>query len=233
LIKRNTKQLIITSDGMAVYATAKKILSLWGNIKDPTKRNDKKEKISIGMFDNAALKLASFFSKKNAIQFEMIIDSSKKLQQYVKQGLLDICICVVNIQNKQLSETNLIYTTEETLVPVSSKKWSSNIKEIPFILYNSNSETRNYIDYTFQKNNINPIIVAQSTSTSFMKELAINGIGVALLPKNFVDSEIKEKRLFIQKLPFEWKRTIGLYLPKGGSLPSESKLISHVWSYFK
>ena len=218
---------------MAVYATAKKVLSLWENMKDPSKRNDKKEIITIGMFDNAALKLASFFSKKDTIHFEMIIDSSKKLQQYVKQGLLDICICVVNIQNKQISEANLMFTAEEVLVPVSSKEWDNNIKEIPFILYNSNSETRNYIDNTFQKNNINPIIVAQSTSTSFMKELALNGIGVALLPKNFVQNEIKEKRLFIQELSLEWKRTIGLYLPKGGSLTSEAKLITNVWSYFK
>lgn len=235
LIKRNTKHLTITPDGLAIYTTSKKILSLWEKMQDPLQRNNKKILYTIGMYDNAALRLAAYFSTlqpTDGISFEMIIDSSGKLYQYMRQGMLDVCISVISIDDSHIPECKLVASTKEILLPVSNKKWGGDIKDIPFILYNSGSTTRNYIDQTFQDNHISPSVVAQSTSTTFMKELALNGIGVALLPKNFVENEIKHHTLYIQKLPISWKRTIGIYIPNGGTFSENSPIISQLWSYF-
>jgi DNA-binding transcriptional LysR family regulator len=45
-----------------------------------------------------------------------------------------------------------------------------------------------------------------------MKALAIAGSGIALLPKNIVQTEIKNKELFQQKLPLTFTRKLGIFI---------------------
>jgi len=231
LIKRNTRHMTVTADGIAIYTVSKKILSLWEGMKNTITKTP----LSIGMYDNASLRSASFFSteKDNKYSFDITIDSSTKLQQYLKQGILDLCICVIHPTQEKLPEAILVKKIDEPLIPVSRKRWDDTpLSEIPFILYNNGSLTREHINVSFKKQNITPHVVAQSTSISFMKELAILKKGVALLPKNVVQYELKNKDLVEQILPIGWKRTVGLYLPKGGSLEKESKIVQDLWESF-
>ena len=65
------------------------------------------------------------------------------------------------------------------------------------------------IDEIFNKHGTIPTIYAESTSVTFMRELAILGGGVALLPDNFVKEDLDQGRLKIQKMPMQWNtRTI-------------------------
>ena len=61
-----------------------------------------------------------------------------------------------------------------------------------------------------------------------MKELAIGGCGIALLPLNVVDKEVKSRKLFIKKFPFKFKREIGLYLSKDGRIRETDPIVKEI-----
>lgn len=229
LFKRIGKRLILTKDGESVYQIGIQIIKLWKKIKDP-KRSFIGTPYSIGIYDNAALKLSKYFQKnlsKNGVKFEITIDTSNPLIKGMRNGLFDICICVIR-ENAIGNEIKLVKKFSEELVPVSSKIWKKKSKEIPFILYNKESSTREYIDKTFFENKIKPTIIVESTSTMFMKELAIGGCGIALLPYNFIRSELKNKKLFIKKFPFKFKREVGLFLSKDGRIKETDEMVKEI-----
>lgn len=229
LFKQIGKRLVLTKDGESVYRIGLQILKLWRKAKDPKSREDSGIiSYSIGIFDNAALILSKYFQKtfsQNNYKFEITIDRSSSLIKGMQNGIYDVCICIINQEQFPIANCVLLKTFQEKLFPVSSKIWKKNVSEIPFILYNARSSTRNYIDKVFLENGIKPSVIVESTSPSFMKELAIGNCGVTLLPKNFIKREIQQKKLKIQKFPFTFERQIGLFLSKDSNLKESDKII--------
>lgn len=230
LFKRTGKRFILTKDGETVSLVGVQILKLWSKIKDPTFRNQSNKPVfSIGLYDNAALRLSKYFQKKLSeadFRFEITIDRSENLIRRLQNGIDDLCICIIGPETKK--EASLIKIYSEELLPVSSKIWKENYSKIPYILYNKGSVTRLNIDEIFIKNGISPNIIVESTSPNFMKELAVGGCGVALLPRNFISRELLQKKLFIQKFPFKFERKIGLFINKEGSLKESDEIVKNI-----
>lgn len=228
LFKRTGKRFVLTSDGEAVSLIGTQILKLWSKIKDPAFRKQANIPIySIGLYDNAALRLSKYFQKKLSeknFRFEITINGSENLMRRLQSGIDDLTVCIIDPLTKK--ESSLLKSYSEELLPVSSKIWKGN--NIPYILYNKGSVTRTYIDETFVKNKNSPNIIVESTSTNFMKELAVGGCGVALLPQNFISREILQKKLFVQKLPFTFERKIGLFINKEGSLKESDQVVQDI-----
>lgn len=230
LFKRIGKRLVLTKDGESAYQIGTQIIKLWKKIKDSKKNNFAGVPYSIGIYDNAALKLSKYFRKnlsKGDVKFEITIDTSSSLMKSLRNGLLDICICAIR-ENVFGDNLKLIRKFSEELVPVSSKVWQKKSHEMPFILYNKESATRQYIDKTFFDNRINPLVIVESTNTMFMKELAIGGCGIALLPLNVVKKEIENKKLFVNKFPFKFRREIGLYLSRDGRIKETDRIVKEI-----
>ncbi len=234
LLKRTGKRVVVTKDGQVVYAIALQIQKLWTKAKDQRIRSmSKNPSYSIGLYDNAALKLSTYFQKHLSTKrflFEITIDRSGALLQGMQQGLFDICVCVMPLVKNWGEDIILVKKFSEKLYPVSGKVWKKEIKEIPFILYNKDSATRQYIDAVFLDQGIKPNVIVESTSPNFMKELAIAGSGVTLLPKNFIERELQQKKLVIQKLPFTFQREVGLLLNKESNLKSSDKVVREIIS---
>lgn len=232
LISRIGKRIRITKDGQVVYTLALHIQKLWQKVKDPKNRNQGLERVySIGLFDNAALKLASFFKShfaKQNIRFEITIDRSESLLHGMQQGLFDLVICVLPQGGAWGDDTVLVKKFAEKLYPVSGKQWSEKIQNMPFILYNKDSSTREYIDTTFLQHDVKPTIIVESTDPNFMKELAIGSTGVALLPKNVIEQELKQKKLFVQKFPFSFQREVGLFLNRESNLKASDEVVKEM-----
>lgn len=230
LFKRIGKRLVLTEEGESAYQIGTQIIKLWGKIKDSKKNNFAGVPYSIGIYDNAALKLSKYFRKslsREGVKFEIVIDTSSSLMKSLRNGLLDICICVIR-ENVFGDNFKLIKKFSEELVPVSSKIWQKKSHKTPFILYNKESATRQYIDKTFVGNRMSPLIIVESTSTMFMKELAIGGCGIALLPLNVVEKEIENRKLFINKFPFKFKREFGLYLSQDGRIGETDGMVKEI-----
>lgn len=233
LFNRIGKNLVLTEDGQAVYGIGSRIVKLWEKARNKEERQKTGAKTySIGVFDNAALKLSKFFQNhfiSGDFRLEITIERSSQLLLGMRNGLYDLCICVIP-QDRDFGRNILLESKfSETLFPVVGRKMRKNdLSAIPFILYNKESSTRHYIDRTFFKHGISPNIIVESTSPEFMKELAIGGCGIALLPKNFVERELTQKKLFVRKFPFIFKREIGLFLNKEGDIKDSDGIVREI-----
>ena len=216
LFVQKGKQLHLTDDGKSLVIIGEKIMQLWTNAHDPTIRNSQIRTYSIGMFDNVALLLRSFLvsnMQTSKYKLELTIDASSRLLRMLQLGTLDSAFCVLSKSYEIPNHILLLQTFTEELIPVSSKIFTHPVEEIPFIVY-SQSHTRTQIDETFVQKGIRPIIYAESTSTTFIRELALSGSGVALLPENFVKQDLDQGRLKKQKMPMKWTRKYGLFTQK-------------------
>ncbi len=231
LFTHKGKTLQLTTDGTAVVELGTKILELWEKIKNPSTRQSTHPAYTIGAFDNAAIRLGKYFqnaSTNDAYQLELVIGASHTLLTQLQLGILALAICVIDKKNPPPHDFVLLQTFKEELIPVSSKTWKGSLNEMPFILYNKGSFTRQYIDDQFTKKNVTPKVFAESTSVTFMKELASLGSGIALLPLNAIRSELKQKTLKKQKLKIKWKREFGIYVPKNSPFQKDHPLIKNL-----
>ncbi|MDO8621352.1 MAG: LysR family transcriptional regulator [Candidatus Levybacteria bacterium] len=232
LFKPSGKRIFLTERGKIVYEISRRIIEWWEkakNLKDPT---NFPPSYSIGVFDNAALQLSEYFQKKiKNTKLEIDIDRSENLLRKLQYGLLDICICVLPKDVSLFTNVWLIKTYKEKLIPVSGNIWKEPISKIPFILYNHDSQTQQYVNEAFSKSEIKPNVVAESINPLFMKELAIKNFGVALLPENMVDKDIQEKRLFVQKLPISFERICGIFLNKEHITKDVEKIVREIITY--
>jgi DNA-binding transcriptional LysR family regulator len=225
------KTLQLTSDGKAIYAIGSKISELWERAKYPEVQKILHPVYTIGAFDNAALQLGNYFQKNINSQYfdlELSISTSSNLLFQLQLGILDMAICVIDKKHTPPKNITLIKTFKEELIPVSFKKFSGSIHDIPFILYNKGAKTREQIDTTFFEHGIKPKIFAESTSTTFMKELALLGCGVTLLPQNYIRAELAQKSLIKQRLPLKWYREYGIYIQEKSKLSQEQNILKEI-----
>lgn len=226
LFLQKGKQLQLTEDGRSLVIIGQKILQLWTNAHDPEMRKTHIPTYSLGMFDNVAIRLGKFIldnMQTGKYKLELTIDSSEKLLTQVQLGTLDAALCNMNKKYALQNHIALLQTYSEELIPVSSKSFSGRIEKIPFILYNQGSNTRIQIDEIFKENGIRPTSFAESTSVRFMRELALLGCGIALLPEDSVRRDLEKGSLKKQKLPMQWKRDYGLFVQK--QLSTENQFI--------
>lgn len=231
LFAQKGKTLQLTSDGTAVVEIGTRIIDLWEKAKNTQLRRSIKPHYTIGVFDNAALRLGKYFQEqrqKELFDWEFTIQPSSKLLSQLQLGILDMAICVVDKKNKTSDNLILVQTFTEKLLPVSAKNYKLPIEQIPFILYNTGSHTRHQINELFTRHGITPTVFAESTSVTFMKELATLGSGVALIPENLIKPELKQKTLKKQNLPLSWEREYGIYIHKQGTLTADHQIVKEI-----
>lgn len=228
LFQQSGKRIHLTEQGEIVYGITEKIVEWWEKAKSLKDTTNFPPSYSIGVFDNAALQLSQYFQKKiKNTKLEIDIDRSKSLLRKLQYGLLDICVCVVPKDLSLYANASLIKTYKEKLIPVSGTIWKESISKIPFILYNKDSQTQQYVDEALVKSEIKPLVIAESINPLFMKELAIKNFGVALLPENMVQKDIQEKRLFVQTFPILFERICGIFLSKD-TKKTDDKIVQEI-----
>ena len=116
LFTQKGKQLELTEDGKALIIIGEKILQLWANAHDQQIRKLQIPTYTIGMFDNAALRLGRFFrntTQNDKYKLELIIDASGKLMTQLQLGTLDAAICVINKTEPLPPHIALLQTFQE------------------------------------------------------------------------------------------------------------------------
>lgn len=214
LFKQTGRKIYLTEEGRIVLEISDKIIKLW-NTASNVKNSKSMSKISIGLFDSAAIDLSSYIQNKSKhMDIELIIDRSENLLRKLQYGLIDFCVTALPKDFSKYSNAEPIGTYEEKLIPVSSKKWEGKFKSLPFILYDKDSVSQSYIDKIFAKHKVVPQVSTRAVNPLFIKELALKGFGIAILPKNMIKEEIEKKKLVIQKLPISFSRTCGIFKSK-------------------
>ena len=225
------KKISITEEGKSVTILGKDILKLWKTAHDPELLSQKTPIYKIGMYDNAAYRLKELISKHlntKTHQIDLTIASSGQLLKQLSLGVLDLAVIVSPLLPIRSHQIKQVATYQEKLIPVCSRTLTMNVEEIPFILYNQPSHTRLQIDQIFRDHGIVPKIYAESTSTTFMKELALLGSGVAVLPLSIIQSELKDKTLKKISIPVTFTRDFAVYENTSGELARDTALYGEI-----
>jgi DNA-binding transcriptional LysR family regulator len=134
LFTHKKKQLAITQQGEQFYRIATKIIELWEKAKQPANYEVNKPIISLGMYDNAALKLANYFQKHletKQYKLDIKINASSHLLKDISYGTLDIAIAVMDVSDELPKNAVLVNTYEEDLIPVAHKKLVHPLEQLP------------------------------------------------------------------------------------------------------
>ena len=172
LFIKKGKQLELTTDGIAIAEIGSRIVQLWETAKDADKRLTKSKSISIGIFDNAALKLGKYFQDSiinGTFKIELTINASGKIFSQLQLGIYDLAICVADKKNPLPKSIIPVKFFTEELIPVSAQKFRMKTSSIPFILYNVESHTREQIDAIFSENEIKPTILPSQLSVPWLE----------------------------------------------------------------
>ena len=157
--------------------------------------------ICIGLIDSIASLLYSAKTKQAVLNnIEVMVDNSARIISQITTGQLDYGI--VTGQAKSLpKDINIYKLKNEPFTFVSSPKNLNTIKNTvgSWLAYNKESTTYSYFSKEFMNMGLEAKPKFFSTSMELLKETAIAGEGTALLPKHFVNKDIKNGNLVVFK----------------------------------
>jgi DNA-binding transcriptional LysR family regulator len=233
LLSRGRNGIKPTKIGKVVYRYSRGIDSDLKNLKRIISESNRKasKNICMGMIDNVGLVFVSkiykeFHKNHLKVNLQIQVDNSYRLTEKVEKGKIDFAI--ITKSDQRLSSK--FFTKEfgeEEMVLVASPKVAEDIKNIKslnnknFVSYNRESSTHKIIKNTLEENDLNINFITYSSSPKFIAEIVKKGIGLAFLPKNFVQNDILTedlKRIRIRSLSFTRKFQLiylkSTFLPK-------------------
>lgn len=194
LIIRHKRQFSLTPAGQAVYAGAVRLRieynAMLGRVRE---QNSNQATIRIGMLDTiATLLIPPLQARLAGRQVEVTVDNSTRLIQDVRVGRLDLAIIVQQEAPLPEGVGYEILPSEQfgfVATPPVATSLSTNV--IPnWLAFNPDSTTYTYFTQAFMRSNIQARPIFYSTSMDLLKQLCMQGVGVALLPLQLVDSEL-------------------------------------------
>jgi len=106
--------------------------------------------------------------------------------------------------------------------PLSQKKKieSQDLNRLPFILYESGSNTRRVIDEFFVREQVQPRIVMETENVEIIKAMVRSGLGISIVPWQAVAGDVRAKQLFVSRIAgHSLVRQFGWLYPKMTRLP--------------
>ncbi len=202
LFERINHRLCVTEAGKQFYSQALHIAEAFDVMEKGLKNWDELgilrvgTTITIGNFILPDL-MAEFQKKYPNLKIKATISNSEKLQQLLLDNNLDIALIEGEI-NYEYLETEVFAKDEMVLIlpPNSEFRFKENLKlsdlkECNFLLRESGSAGRSFLDHIFALHdmNINPVL--ESVSTQAIIKAVSRGIGISILPQQLVKSSIE------------------------------------------
>lgn len=193
LLLRNRHSIELTSAGKIVHAAALRIQAeiesmhsqLHGGLSTPVAH--------VGLIDSIAhLLYASPKEKPLLSNIEVMVDNSVRIINDLVNGVIDFGF--ITGQPEPLAGNIATYKLhDEPFVFVTSPAHAPNgvVSEIPeWLAFNQESTTYRHFVYQFKKRRLNVTPTFYSTSLDLLKDMAIAGNGIALLPMHFVQTSL-------------------------------------------
>jgi DNA-binding transcriptional LysR family regulator len=162
--------------------------------------------------------LTDYHQKYPDVQINLELYSSNRVMEMLQENQVDLAIIAWNRQYPLLNSTVILQNSLILVAHVDhplARKRKPRLEEIPehrFIGYEAGTPTRIMIDSHFKSLGFPLTYVMESSNIATIKQLAVAGMGLALLPRFAVDLEIKLKML--RSIPIteaEIERPITLY----------------------
>ncbi|GAA0327581.1 LysR family transcriptional regulator [Bacillus carboniphilus] len=197
LFDRSRKQLSLTDAGRIILEQAKLIDKAFNNLETELDNllELKKGKIRIGLppiFDaHFFLKVVGLFHETYpGITFQLVEDGSKRIEEDVENGLLDVGVIVLPTKNELFNYFAFMEEDLRLLLPPSHSLASKNevnlaeLAEESFILFNKDFVMNDRIIMSCKQAGFTPHIISESSQWSFIEEMVASNLGVSLLPES-------------------------------------------------
>jgi DNA-binding transcriptional LysR family regulator len=202
LIYRNAKQIELTDAGHAVLKQAQQIVTLFQNLTveldDVTDLKKGKIRIGIPHITGSTILpgiLGKFNQKYPNIQIQLCEFGSKKIQQGVQEGSLDIGVVCTPPAQTDIFEVypfvrdplRVIVHPEHPLTKRPALDFAELANE-SFILYSEDFSLYDHILRRCKQAGFQPRIICETSQREFMTQMVAAKIGIALLPSRICDS---------------------------------------------
>lgn len=162
--------------------------------------------------------LAKFHEEYPNIEIKIVNSLTENLLKDLRNGNLDILL--LNLPMKETKDLKITKILDVQDIFVGNKKYydltrgNINLNELnnyPLIFQKNPSNTREYLDTYLKNNNANLKPKMEVVSYNLIMDFVAAGFGIGYATKEFIASELKEKKLYeIKVTPKVPKRYIGI-----------------------
>lgn len=222
LFNRYKNQIYLTDAGEAFYFQCKEMLKMYDNI--PNELSNLLElktgrlKIGIPTIINIRILInliSQFHEMYPNITFQLFENGSKKIENDIYYGDLDMGITVLPTNNKNFNTFSFLEEKLKLVVNKNhelSKRKTINIedlKEQEFILFNSDFYLNDKIKNTCRDYGFNPNMIFETTQWSFIEEMLLNNLGICILPEGILELlDNNLKAIDINEPSMKWELAI-------------------------
>lgn len=205
ILIRNGKNIEFNEVGQVLLSTAKNIkdqldLTLGLLNKLNTKEKIIRFSVSHSLMSNYFSQVVKFLPEKlKDFHLEIITNNVGEGLKNLKEGGCHFLICYADQSLLNSLDESLIAHRklgEMDIIPVCTADQNYDFKKdinIPLLTYGSKAYLRKYVDQITQ--HLDYKILYETDNALDLKELVLQGLGVAWLPKNVVNNEIKLNKL--------------------------------------
>ena len=239
ILKRYSKNIDFTDAGQVLLSTAKNIKNQMDTTIKYLEKNIKDNELSIKFAVSHSL-ITQFFPKfiqklysdYNDLKLEIIAANLQQGIHLLKEGSCDFLICYCDqLTLQQLDLTLFTYhkIVNMQIVPVTASKnglpnYQLN-QTFPLLAYSKQAYLRKCVDKIIESK-LNYRTLYETDNASDLKALALQGLGVAWLPRLLIEEEINESKL---KILDGYSFFQDIYIVRSNIIYSQK--INFVWNY--
>ncbi|MCH7336134.1 LysR substrate-binding domain-containing protein [Acinetobacter sp. NIPH 2699] len=210
ILKRHSKNIDFTEAGQILLASAKNIQNQLETTINYLEKNIKNNELTIKFAVSHSL-ITQFFPRfihdlslnLEDLKLEIIAANQKQGMRLLKDGSCDFLICYCDQKTLQQLDPSLFTfhkIVKMEILPVTAlnnnlPKYSFD-QLFPLLAYSKQAYLRNCVDEVIE-NKLNYRTLYETDNAGDLKELALQGLGIAWLPKLLIEKEISENKLMI------------------------------------
>jgi DNA-binding transcriptional LysR family regulator len=232
LFERISRKLYITPDGKEIYNYSNRILTLFDEMNFASETLKKRKTVRVGagiaMGKLVMPKLAKRFLESNGdIDLLVTVNNAPTIEQKIITNDLDIGIMSGTIHNpdnleRQIFQVNPLVVICNKDHPLTKIKHLTifDLASEKFLLSEKSSDTRVAVENLFLSNNLHIMPIWESSSTMALINAAGEGLGISVLPLNYVTALMKDNIVVLNVEGLDLKRYINLVYHKQKHLSS-------------
>lgn len=227
LFERLNKKVTLTAEGKNFLAYSRQMLDLWETAKESLTISDEPSgTLVIGSDESiCAVKLPAFLKEFNRrypkVEVSIKIGSSCDLANLARDNEVDVAILLEQkltypefvVERHQIEPLALLVSPEHPLASEKTARFAD-MAGYPFLLASHSCSWRSLFQDIMKDANVEPNFMLDSGSIQTLKQLAISGLGITLLPLYAVTEELARNQL----VKLNWE---------GGDLQLATQVIRH------
>lgn len=240
ILKRDSKTIDFTEAGQVLLASAKSIQHQLNSTISYLEKNIKNNELNVTFAVSHSL-ITQFFPRfihdlslsLEDLKLEIIAANLKQGMRLLTDGSCDFLICYCDQKTLQQLDTSLFIfhkIVKMDILPVTAvyndePKYSFN-QLFPLLAYSKQAYLRKCVDEVIE-NNLNYRTLYETDNASDLKELVLQGLGIAWLPKLLVEKELSENKLRVINQP-NFHTSQDIYIIRRKMIISER--IKYIWN---